>query len=29
MKHSGAEPAHNLGKRTFIFCARLTRQFEF
>jgi hypothetical protein len=29
MKHPGAESAHNFGKRTFIFCARLTRQFEF
>jgi hypothetical protein len=29
MKHPGTEPAHNLSKRTFIFCARLARQFEF
>jgi hypothetical protein len=29
MKHPGAEPAHNFGKRTFIFCTRLARQFEF
>jgi hypothetical protein len=29
MENSGAESSHNFGERTFIFSARLARQFEF
>jgi hypothetical protein len=29
MENPGAESPDNFGKRTFIFCPRLARQFEF